>query len=43
MPESSNRSPAEIQEMFVERVNLRKWRGYKTQVEQDLDSSLARQ
>lgn len=37
MPESAGRSPAEIDEMFNDHVNLRKWRGYKTQVEKDLD------
>lgn len=37
MPESAGRSPAEIHEMFVDHVNLRKWRGYKTQVERDLE------
>lgn len=30
-------SPAEIHEMFVEGVPLRKWRGHKTQVERDLE------
>jgi hypothetical protein len=38
MPESAGRSPAEIDEMFHDGVNLRKWRGYKTQVEKDLDA-----
>jgi hypothetical protein len=37
MPESMQRSPAEIHELFTEGVNLRKWRGYKTQVEYDLE------
>ncbi|WWD10134.1 hypothetical protein V865_008268 [Kwoniella europaea PYCC6329] len=40
MPESMGRSPAEIHEMFVDRVPLRKWRGYKTHVESDLDARL---
>ncbi|WWC71187.1 uncharacterized protein I206_105140 [Kwoniella pini CBS 10737] len=40
MPESMGRSPAEIHEMFVDRVPLRKWRGYKTHVEDDLDARL---
>lgn len=38
MPESAGRSAAEIDEMFNDHVNLRKWRGYKTQVEKDLDT-----
>lgn len=37
MPESMRRSPAEIQEMFVDRVPLRKWKGYKTAVERDME------
>jgi len=37
MPESKNRSSAEIQEMFVDHVPLRKWRGYKTAVERDME------
>ncbi|BEJ13995.1 hypothetical protein CspHIS471_0311690 [Cutaneotrichosporon sp. HIS471] len=37
MPESAGRSPTEIDEMFRDRVKLRKWRGYKTRVEKDLD------
>jgi hypothetical protein len=37
MPESAQRSPAEIEELFVDRVPLRKWRGYKTKVQMDLD------
>ncbi|WWD20939.1 hypothetical protein CI109_105417 [Kwoniella shandongensis] len=37
MPESMRRSPAEIHEMFVDRVPLRKWKGYKTAVERDLE------
>jgi hypothetical protein len=37
MPESMHRSPAEIHEMFVDHVPLRKWKGYKTSVEADLD------
>ncbi|WWC60692.1 uncharacterized protein I303_103268 [Kwoniella dejecticola CBS 10117] len=40
MPESMGRSPAEIHEMFVDRVPLRKWKGYKTHVEDDLDARL---
>ncbi|WVW83082.1 hypothetical protein I302_105100 [Kwoniella bestiolae CBS 10118] len=40
MPESMGRSPAEIHEMFVDGVPLRKWRGYKTHVETDLDARL---
>ncbi|WWD22218.1 hypothetical protein CI109_106709 [Kwoniella shandongensis] len=42
MPESSRRSPAEIQELFVDHVPLRKWRGYKTNVERDLEERIAR-
>jgi hypothetical protein len=42
MPESARRSPAEIHEMFVDGVPLRKWRGYKTAVERDLDNMIAR-
>lgn len=38
MPESMRRSPAEIQEMFVDGVPLRKWRGYKTAVERDMEA-----
>jgi len=37
MPESKNRSSSEIQEMFVDHVPLRKWRGYKTAVERDME------
>jgi len=37
MPESMRRSPAEIQEMFVDRVPLTRWKGYKTAVERDLE------
>jgi SP family general alpha glucoside:H+ symporter-like MFS transporter len=37
MPESKNRSSAEIQEMFVDHVPLRRWRGYKTAVERDME------
>jgi len=37
MPETMRRSPAEIHEMFVDQVPLRKWRGYKTQVERELE------
>ncbi|WOO86296.1 Hexose transporter 2 [Vanrija pseudolonga] len=40
MPESMGRSPAEIQEMFVDRVPLRKWKGYKTDVEKDLEARM---
>jgi hypothetical protein len=40
MPESALRSPAEVQEMFVDRVPLRKWRGYKTAVERDLEARM---
>jgi hypothetical protein len=36
LPESMNRSPAEIQEMFEEKVTLRKWKGHVTAVERDL-------
>jgi hypothetical protein len=32
------RTPAEINELFQDRVPLRKWKGYKTKVEQDLES-----
>lgn len=35
-------SPAEIHEMFVEGVPLRKWRGHKTQVERDLETITGR-
>ena len=38
MPESMRRSPAEIQELFTDRVPLRKWKGYRTAVERDLDA-----
>jgi hypothetical protein len=38
MPESSQRSAAEIQEMFVDHVPLRRWKGYKTAVERDLET-----
>jgi len=38
MPESMNRSPAEIQEMFEERISMRKWKGHVTAVERDLDA-----
>ena len=38
MPETMRRSPAEIQEMFVDRVPLRRWKGYKTSVERDLEA-----
>jgi len=38
MPESSRRSPAEIEEMFIDHVPLRRWRGYKTAVERDLET-----
>jgi len=37
MPETMRRSPAEIHEMFVDGVPLRKWRGYKTSVERELE------
>lgn len=37
MPETMRRSPAEIHEMFVDHVPLRRWRGYKTQVERELE------
>ncbi|OCF31052.1 hypothetical protein I317_06846 [Kwoniella heveanensis CBS 569] len=40
MPESMQRSPAEIQELFTEGVTLRKWKGYKTKVETDLDARI---
>jgi SP family general alpha glucoside:H+ symporter-like MFS transporter len=40
MPESMHRSPAEIHEMFVDHVPLRKWKGYKTSVEADLEDRL---
>lgn len=40
MPESMRRSPAEIQEMFVDHVPLTKWKRYKTAVERDLDARL---
>jgi len=40
MPESMRRSPAEIQEMFVDHVPLRRWKGYKTAVERDLDARM---
>lgn len=43
MPESSQRSPAEVQEMFVDHVPLRRWRGYKTAVERDLETRMANQ
>lgn len=42
MPESSQRSPAEIHEMFVEGISLRKWKGHKTTVERDLDNIMGR-
>ena len=41
MPESSRRSAAEIQEMFVDHVPLRRWKGYKTAVERDLEARIA--
>jgi hypothetical protein len=37
MPESSYRSSAEIHEMFVDRVPLRKWKTYKTSVERNME------
>lgn len=37
MPESMGRSAAEIDEMFIARVPLRKWRGHKTEIERDLE------
>lgn len=37
MPESSYRSSAEVHEMFVDHVPLRKWKGYKTSVERNLE------
>ncbi|WOO84104.1 High-affinity glucose transporter HXT2 [Vanrija pseudolonga] len=40
MPESMGRSSAEIHELFVERVNLRKWKGHKTNIERDLDARM---
>lgn len=40
MPETMRRSPAEIHEMFVDEVPLRKWRGYKTQVERELEMQM---
>jgi len=40
MPESKNRSSAEIQEMFVDHVPLRRWRGYKTAVERDMEARM---
>jgi SP family general alpha glucoside:H+ symporter-like MFS transporter len=43
MPESSQRAPAEVQEMFVDHVPLRRWRGYKTAVERDLETRMANQ
>ena len=43
MPESSQRSPAEVHEMFVDRVPLRRWKGYKTAVEQNLDARINNQ
>jgi SP family general alpha glucoside:H+ symporter-like MFS transporter len=43
MPESMQRSPAEVHEMFVDGVPLRKWRGYKTTVERDLEGRMGRQ
>lgn len=36
MPESMGRSPAEIHELFVEGVPMRKWRGYETDVQRKL-------
>lgn len=38
MPESTGRSPAEIQELFEDRVPLRRWKGYKTGVERDMEN-----
>jgi hypothetical protein len=43
MPESSQRSPAEVHEMFVDRVPLRRWKGYKTAVERDLENRINNQ
>ena len=40
MPESKNRSSAETQEMFVDHVPLRRWRGYKTAVERDMEARM---
>lgn len=37
MPESAQRSSAEIHEMFTDRVPLRRWKGYKTAVERELE------
>lgn len=42
MPETMQRSPAEIHEMFVDHVPLRKWKGYKTAVERDLEGRIER-
>jgi hypothetical protein len=43
MPESMHRSPAEIHEMFVDHVPLRKWKGYKTSVEADLEERMGQE
>lgn len=40
MPETMGRNPAEIHEMFVDRVPLRKWKGHKTAVQVDLETRL---
>ena len=40
MPESMRRSPAEIEELFTNRVPLRKWKGYKTDVERDMEARI---
>jgi hypothetical protein len=40
MPETMRRTPAEIHEMFVDGVPLRKWKGYVTAVERDLDARM---
>jgi len=40
MPESKSRSSAEIQEMFVDGVPLRRWKSYKTAVERDLEARM---
>jgi len=37
LPESSHRSSAEIHEMFVDHVPLRKWKTYKTSVERNME------
>jgi SP family general alpha glucoside:H+ symporter-like MFS transporter len=41
LPEVARRSPAEIDEMFAKKVPSRKFKGYVTEVERNLDAKEA--